>query len=150
MPRDVIDIARRWLRPVLALLVVTALVVPHRGTVFCHMAQRALADSGCCARETVAHAHISDAPSGERPTAARPCCERRGGEALPPVSLERSEKAPVAPALATPHVIAPWPKAESIASLDVAAGVYVGPIVVARGSPPRRGKLRARFGVTIC
>lgn len=141
---------RKWLRALWALLTLTALALAGRGYVYCHMAERTAA--ACCCARAAAAAQALDAARPLEVTGA-PCCERRASEpvvaassillefgastiALPPVWLvETSTVAPRRP---------PPPVARAV---GLAPPRYPA---LARGSPPRRGKARARLGVSLC
>jgi hypothetical protein len=137
---------RRALRGLLAFLVVTALVVPAQGGVFCHMAERVM--SSCCCASMAAE---DDEPPCEAPEAVdTPCCDSVGRHALSVPSTQTLDKTSVAAAKSS---AAGAPRLEPLrlpAPLVTILAVHARAPVLARGSPPRRGKLRARISVTIC
>ena len=137
---------QRWLYRVVTILTLAALTLAGRAYVYCHMSQQAT--TGCCCAG-------ADSPELERElTIAHvtdPCCETRGSvdvAATPLAPLQDALSGVTAPASWTPVIAEP--SAPLLAALSREKKPQQRAFNEARGSPARRGKMRARLGVTIC
>lgn len=146
---------RRWLHALVALVTLTALAFAGGAYRYCHMAEQAMA-SCCCAGPPgdSAHDEALDGPRAE--LVGEPCCESRAGEAAEAASSANLERATHTlhggPAVLAVAAVAPA-RPHAVRDLALLSRHARSP-VVARGPPPdpldRRGKARARIGVTRC
>ena len=139
--------SRLW-RALVTLTVLAALALAGRGYLYCHMAERAMTSCCCASPATTGVVPVAETRCGDADAVTRPCCERRDGEApsvatveLPeiPVALNQNVAAPLGPARFPPvgwfrRVMRP-PSGHDT--------------TWARAGPTRRGKRRARLGVTL-
>jgi hypothetical protein len=140
------ELMARWLHALVALITLSALAFAGRGYLYCHMAGQAM--TSCCCGGAGQEAS-QESSSG---FVSEPCCERRGGDvatAATAVRLPEGQRQPLAPS--TLAVSSPLPRVASAPhSQRVAALLVPRAPPLARGSPSRRGKARARLGVMIC
>lgn len=79
-----------------------------------------------------------------------PCCDALGNEALPVASTQAIDKTPLAAATSAVAIAVRLPTLRFAVHRVIVFVEHARAPVLARGSPPRRGKLRARLGVTTC